>query len=301
MLAIDKGANVSAPLRQDPSVLYKSLILREMSLSSKISNVCKEDELDARLFNQLFSVACESIPLSKMLLHADNIFRGGEGKYSYEDKLKLIGSAHVAVQAKPPVKSTDLILLSETFKSVLNSLGHSDTASNGIELTNISKILNYLGEKMGNLLGKGIYGLFIVILYICMYILQLFGVSLAYGMKTIFIEITGFLGIYTFNNPWFWGILISILLIIFFVKYNWRTIKSGYNTGIDKTNKFKDQIIQFFTGNIFEDTIPGTPPTTPSGTKPVITSVNNSGVSSASLSPVNKESDEDSDEEFDLK
>ena len=118
---------------------------------------------------------------------------------------------------------------------------------------NISKILNYLGEKMGILLGKGIYGLFIVILYICMYILQLFGVSLAYGMKTSFIEITGFLGFYTFNNPWFWGILISILLILVIIDRSYENIQKGISITSDHISDIGNKIKYFFAGNFFKE------------------------------------------------
>jgi hypothetical protein len=118
---------------------------------------------------------------------------------------------------------------------------------------NISKIINYLGENMGILLGKGIYALFLVISYITMYILQLFGVSLTYGLKVGVTEITGFLGIYTFNNPWFWGILISILLIIIIIDRSYENIQKGVSITSGHISDIGNKIKYFFTGNIFKE------------------------------------------------
>jgi len=132
---------------------------------------------------------------------------------------------------------------------------------------NISKIINYLGENMGILIGKGIYALFIVICYICMYIFQLFGVSLSYGIKFGVTEIVGFLGIYTFNNPWFWGILISILLIIVIINYSYDNIQKGLGITSDYFNKIGNEIKHFFTGNIFKE--PDTPKDSDTTGKPV--------------------------------
>ena len=115
-------------------------MLREINLAVELSKKTSYMDVDSNLLTQLYSVSCDVVPLSKMLLHAETIFLQSVAYDDLGKKLMLLMSANVAIEAKPPVKTADLVALSKSFKSLVELLG-GDYFRNGLELSLISKVL----------------------------------------------------------------------------------------------------------------------------------------------------------------
>lgn len=96
---------------------------------------------------QLYSVPCDPIPLSKLLLHAHSIVKTKKkeaedagASFGLNDVKELLASASLGAGAKPAAKTKDLDMFSKTFEKVLeNMLGDSEELK-------LMDVMNSLGE-----------------------------------------------------------------------------------------------------------------------------------------------------------
>jgi len=127
------GADVSESYNQDPSILFKALLLREMSLAKVIAEQSGAALATRAIFSHLYAVPCEVVPLSKLLLHAATIIskKGLEQLGGLDGLKRLIAGASLGGQNKPAVKGGDLAALAPTYHSTLQEEGF---ASKGYRL-----------------------------------------------------------------------------------------------------------------------------------------------------------------------
>jgi hypothetical protein len=69
---ITRGSDVNVQYRNEPDVIYKAILLREMSLAKQIASAGSVLN-SPMILSQLYSVPCDPIPLSKLLLHAASL------------------------------------------------------------------------------------------------------------------------------------------------------------------------------------------------------------------------------------
>lgn len=137
----------------DPSILFKTLLLREMKLSFSAinsSSLLGIDIVDSKIWNQLYSIPCEPVPIAKLLLYADKISRNN---YDIENDIEidikamkdLISNSYLHGQ-KPSVNGRDLLYLSPHYKDIIKSLvkNHALFEKNefSISLTDINQMLS---------------------------------------------------------------------------------------------------------------------------------------------------------------
>lgn len=131
---IDMGADVNAPYKDEPPLMFKALTFRELHLTKVL--IMKTD-LEALLnaksswltffLNNLFTIPGEPVPLTKLLLHADTIIRSKPDGFNafggIEGIKRLLAGATLGGAAKPTVKVTELATDSETYNQLLSRLG----------------------------------------------------------------------------------------------------------------------------------------------------------------------------------
>jgi hypothetical protein len=143
---IEYNANVSATYNKDPSLLFKSILLREMRLAKGLSENGAKD-IEFRTLSNLFSIACEPVPLAKLLLYADTYTRKTFKKRSKAKRMQyvkdLINGAFLP-NAKPSISGRDMEALSSKYEILINHMGLSDANSvmnEGIKLRDIIGII----------------------------------------------------------------------------------------------------------------------------------------------------------------
>jgi hypothetical protein len=137
----------------DPSILFKTLLLREMRLSYLVinsSSLLGVDIVDSKIWNQLYSIPCEPVPIAKLLLYADKISRN---KYHIDNVIEkdikemkdLISNSYLHGQ-KPSVNGRDLLHISSRYEDIIKSLieNHVLNEKNefSISLTDINQMLS---------------------------------------------------------------------------------------------------------------------------------------------------------------
>jgi S-ribosylhomocysteine lyase LuxS involved in autoinducer biosynthesis len=75
VLMIEKGGDVLAVQRNQPDLVLKSIIIRQMKLAKRLAERGAPPELSSALLQMIYSVPCDTVPLAKLLLHADTIVR----------------------------------------------------------------------------------------------------------------------------------------------------------------------------------------------------------------------------------
>lgn len=145
------GADVTNSYGKDPSVLFKALLLREMSLAKVVAEASGNQTDGLQLItrsalSQLYSVPCEVVPLSKLLLHASTIIgKSSLSKVGGLDGLKhLIAGASLGGQNKPAVRGGDLSMA----PSYHEILGAGDFAAKGYRLQ-LKELIRVLDEVAG--------------------------------------------------------------------------------------------------------------------------------------------------------
>ena len=117
-----------------------------MRLAKGLSDKGAKD-IEFRTLTNLFSIACEPVPLAKLLLYADTYTRKTFKKRSKAKRLQyvkdLINGAFLP-NAKPSISGRDMEALSSEYINVINRIGLSDTDSvmnEGIKLRDIISIV----------------------------------------------------------------------------------------------------------------------------------------------------------------
>jgi len=127
-MLIDSGADVNAQFNNDPHVLFKAVLLREMGLAKSVAEA--GSVLNSPLaLQQLYSVPCDPIPLSKLLLHAGSIIekmkesaRKDGKEFTTGDVLSLLAGASLGVGAKAAVNSQELAAMSPTYSGLVEDI-----------------------------------------------------------------------------------------------------------------------------------------------------------------------------------
>jgi hypothetical protein len=125
------GADASHAYNQDPPLLFKLLLLKELHIARQAVHHSPKAALDlimgnvrwsAGFFSILYAVPSESVPLVKLLLYADTTVRakGLPAMGGVEGLKKLLSGA---VLGKPTVRPGDIDRYSSTYHEVVTSLG----------------------------------------------------------------------------------------------------------------------------------------------------------------------------------
>jgi hypothetical protein len=116
-----RGSDVNAHYNDQPDIIFKAIMLREMGLAKDIAEAGAM--LNSPLiFQQLYSLPCDPIPLSKMLLHGQTILAKRQSA-DLEALVKFFSGASLGIRAKPAVGSSELSSLSSGFNSsILSSI-----------------------------------------------------------------------------------------------------------------------------------------------------------------------------------
>jgi len=152
--ALDVGADPSTPYKEDPPLIFKAILLKEMHLCKKIvsssasvvhSLLFGKTQWSSMFVTHLYSLPSESVPLAKLLLHADTIIREkGQSAMGGLDGIKKLLSG--ASLGKPAVKSADLAVHSTTYERILTTLGADNEGK--IRLLDIISSLDELAASV---------------------------------------------------------------------------------------------------------------------------------------------------------
>jgi hypothetical protein len=117
-----RGSDVNAHYEDEPDLIFKAIMLREMDLAKEIAKAGAM--LNSPLiFQQLYSLPCDPIPLSKMLLHGQTILAKRGSEIKLEALVKFFSGASLGIGAKPAVGSAELSSMSLRFNSsILSSI-----------------------------------------------------------------------------------------------------------------------------------------------------------------------------------
>ncbi|KAJ1405088.1 hypothetical protein B484DRAFT_483427 [Ochromonadaceae sp. CCMP2298] len=124
------GVDGGAVYGGDPPLLFKSVLVRELNLTKSIAERSPEavtamfmDGVWAkRLLSFLYAIPAESVPLVKLLLHADTIVshRGQDVSGGVAGVQRMLEGASLG---KPAVRALDLALHSPAFRGIVAQLG----------------------------------------------------------------------------------------------------------------------------------------------------------------------------------
>lgn len=131
---IQRGVDVDAPFQNDPEILFKSLMIREIAVAVEVAR--RASFKSPATFQQLFAIPCDPIPFSKMLLHATTIIQA-RNITDLNIVRAMIASA-VNSNSKPIVRIKDLLNISSVFNTIVDDIPSSDM----ILLSNVLSSLN---------------------------------------------------------------------------------------------------------------------------------------------------------------
>lgn len=124
------GFDSHSTYKNDPPLLFKSIILKELNLTKSIIEnnpasvykmILHQKQWLKDFICILYSIPSEYVvPLAKLLLHVDTITGNRNQTSSMEEIKYLLESADLG---KPTVKPTDLALYSTTYHTILSSIG----------------------------------------------------------------------------------------------------------------------------------------------------------------------------------
>lgn len=125
---IDKHIDINAPYNSDPDVVFKTIVIRELGLAYALAGGGGLTNNSISL-TQLYSVPCDPIPLSKLLLHAHSVVQTRQAQtelhgppFTVEQVKVLLAGASLGSGAKPAAKATDLYTHSPSFVSLLEQM-----------------------------------------------------------------------------------------------------------------------------------------------------------------------------------
>lgn len=152
--ALSVGADPSIPYKEDPPLLFKAIVLKELHLCKNIVNssasvvhslLFGRTQWSSMFVTHLYSLPSESVPLAKLLLHADTIIREkGQSAMGGLDGIKKLLSG--ASLGKPAVKSVDLSAHSPAYERILSTLGADNDGK--IRLLDIIRSLDDLAGSV---------------------------------------------------------------------------------------------------------------------------------------------------------
>jgi hypothetical protein len=156
---VARGADVNAPYGDDPDLMFKAVLLREMDLAKDIANAGAL--LNSPLIlQQLYSLPCEPIPLSKMLLHGQSLLanRGPTADLQLDGLVKFYSGASLA-GAKPVVRSVELSALSPGYNSTVLSSMLSSGFQSDVSLPDLLTSLSEVSSSVHWLLLNHLLGM----------------------------------------------------------------------------------------------------------------------------------------------
>lgn len=126
LISAGADVNVQHP-HGEPSVLFKSIVSRQLKVTRELLDAgavigSKDDQLLLRLL----TVPCDTVPFSKLLLHADTALRAPElaARFAGEEGVRrFVQSANRGAGSKPLVSSDDLFAASSEYRAMLAQLG----------------------------------------------------------------------------------------------------------------------------------------------------------------------------------
>lgn len=169
-IIILKGYDVNIQYDNDPDIIYKAIMIREMKLAENIAN--SGSILNSPLiFQQLYSLPCDPIPLSKMLLHAQSLLQKRKKKdfsidsslsspspspLSYQEEqdsiIQFLSGATLGIDSKPAVSAYELSSMSVNFNSSIVSKIIQQEYQSDIDLMDILSSLSEVASSIHNLL-----------------------------------------------------------------------------------------------------------------------------------------------------
>lgn len=147
------SADVTERFNNDPSVLVKAMLLREMNLAKSIAGRAQGGLNTNAVFAHLYALPCEVVPLSKLLLHGSTIISkmGLDAVGGIEGFLKLVAGASLGGQSKPAVKGGDLAILSPSYLELVSSAGFGKS-NNHLHMSSLLQILDDVASTTHQLL-----------------------------------------------------------------------------------------------------------------------------------------------------
>ena len=149
------GADPNEAYNNEPGVLFKAVLLREMQLANVFVQAGAVSS--AIVLQQLYAVPCEPTPIAKLLLNLDTfLFNKGEHT-TYEEVKSIIANAHLMGDQKPSVRTVDILAFSKTFEMVVSQLGPAkegepERDKSGVTLIDIIDSLSDVASKVHEVL-----------------------------------------------------------------------------------------------------------------------------------------------------
>ena len=130
---ISKRVDINAPYSSDPDVVFKAVVIRELGLAHAMVGGGGLTNKSISL-TQLYSVPCDPIPLSKLLLHAQTVVSKQKNQadqigvsYTLENVKSLLAGASLGAGSKPTAKAVDLYTHSPSFEFLLGQMLSSES------------------------------------------------------------------------------------------------------------------------------------------------------------------------------
>ncbi len=158
---IEHGADVNAKYANDPSLVFKAVLLREIHLASVIA---KHGAIERKpsaaetlpnIWRVIYTMNCELVPLAKLFLNINTELADGVVGANGETKEEFIRDTMkygVILGSKSSINGADLMALSPHFnKTILHQMQHA-TKHNGYKLydsiQSISESAGYLHSQL---------------------------------------------------------------------------------------------------------------------------------------------------------
>mmetsp|Transcript_19810 Transcript_19810/g.33321 ORF Transcript_19810/g.33321 Transcript_19810/m.33321 type:complete len:692 (+) Transcript_19810:81-2156(+) len=157
MLAlVDRHVDINAPYNSDPDVLFKTVVIRELGLAKALAAGGGVTNNSLSL-TQLYSVPCDPIPLSKLLLHAHSVVQSRVAEaaqmgrtITVEQVQALLAGASLGAGAKAAAKAGDLAEHSSSFRGLMTQMLPEKREKTAVDVVDsgfsLQSIINSLGE-----------------------------------------------------------------------------------------------------------------------------------------------------------
>jgi hypothetical protein len=149
---VDKRVEINAPYRNDPDVVFKAVVIRELGLAYALAGGGGLTNNSMSL-TQLYSVPCDPVPLSKLLLHAQSVVQAQSEQaalvgqaITVEHVEALLAGASLGAGAKAAARAADLSTHSQSFRTLMEQMlpGDGKDASDTREGFSLQGIINSL-------------------------------------------------------------------------------------------------------------------------------------------------------------
>lgn len=143
---LDKHIEINEGYHSDPDVLFKAVVIRELGLALDLAGGGGITNNSLSL-TQLYSVPCDPVPLSKLLLHAMSVVQArGSGAgvtLTAEQVQALLAGASLGAGAKAAAKAADLVAHSHSFAGLVQQMlpGGAQRHERGFSLQTIMNSL----------------------------------------------------------------------------------------------------------------------------------------------------------------